>query len=251
MTKSSQPEKFNFLHVLEGGKGKQEAASESSSKNQKAPRRTARKSSSRGKSASTSKRTSTKDQTVHKNGPGSKRQSRFKNAPLVAVKSLVIGLGKGLYYGTKVVLIGPVRLLRAKKAQLRTALPYLIIIGFIAGGALLAYGSHLLVERRSAQSIARLMEIKSLINAGKLETAPSPIFENPWHWKNIRVQQGNGQGHAIVIEGASEVGCKNIIGATLTRFPTIMINGLKVGQREEIRRLCSSSVNTLTFLVRH
>lgn len=245
MTRSSQREKFNFLHVLEGGKGKQEAAPESS-KSQSPSRQPVRK------STSTSKRKSTqKNKAVHKNRPGSKRRGRFKNALLVTVKSVAIGLGRALYYGTKAILVGPVRLVKNSKARLRTALPYLIIIGFIAGGALLAYGSHLLVERRSTQSIARLLEIKSLIHAGKLETAPSRIFENPWSWNNIRVQRGNGEDVAIVMEGISEVGCKNVIDATLTRFPAVTVNGLQVDQRQDIRRFCSSSVNTLAFLIEH
>jgi hypothetical protein len=88
-----------------------------------------------------------------------------------------------------------------------------------------------------------------LINTGKLKTAPSRIFENPWGWNNIRVQRSNGEDVAIVMEGISEVGCKNIIGAMLTRFPAVTVNGLQVDQRQDIRRLCSSSVNTLTFLV--
>lgn len=252
MTKSSQPEKFNFLHVLEGGKGKQEAVAESSSNPQQPPRRSSRKSTSRTKSGSNPKRKSTqKNKTVHKNRSDSKRQGSFKNALLGTVKSLATGFGKALYYGTKAILIGLIRLFKNRRARLRTALPYLIIIGFIAGGALLAYGSHLLVERRSAQSIARLSEIKSLINKGKLETAPSRIFENPWGWNNIRVQSSNREGVAIVMEDTSEVGCKNIVGATFTRFPAITVNGLQVDRRQDIRRFCSSSVNTLTFLIEH
>lgn len=255
MTKSSQREKFNFLHVLEGGKGKQESASESSGKSQQAPKQPTRKPASPAKSASAPKRKSTKstkstkNQAVQKNRSRSKRQQEFIHTLSGAMKSLVKGLGKAFYYGIKAILIGPVRLFKNKKAQLRTALPYLIIIGSVSVGGLLAYGSHLLVESRSAQSIARLLEIKSLVNAGTIPTAPSPIFENPWSWKNIRVQQSNGQSYAIIMEGVSDVGCKNIFDATFARFSTVTVNGLQVEKREEARRLCSRSANALTFVV--